>query len=99
MTSRATASPTSSTPTDQPLRLLRHRRRHQAAFADHNSGTRLEYPIVADVDRDGQVEIVVIHEPYNGPITGITVIGDKNNSWRPGRKIWNQHAYSITNIV
>jgi len=67
-------------------------------FAEHNSGTRLEYPIVADVDRDGQVEIVVIHEPYNGPVTGITVIGDKNKSWRPGRQIWNQHAYSITHI-
>ena len=67
-------------------------------FADHNSGTRLELPVVADVDNDGQVEIVVIHEPYNGNVTGITVIGDKNNSWRPGRQIWNQHAYSITNI-
>ena len=67
-------------------------------YADHNSGTRLEYPIVADVDRDGQVEIVVIHEPYNGGVTGITVIGDKNNSWRPGRQIWNQHAYSITHM-
>jgi hypothetical protein len=26
------------------------------------------------------------------------VIGDANNSWRSGRKIWNQHAYFITNI-
>ena len=67
-------------------------------FADHNSGTRLEYPVVADVDRDGQVEIVVVSEPYNGTYTGITVIGDKNNSWRPGRQLWNQHAYSITHI-
>jgi hypothetical protein len=67
-------------------------------FTDHNSGTRLEYPIIADVDRDGQVEIVVVSEPYNGTYTGITVLGDKNNSWRPGRQIWNQHAYSITHI-
>ena len=67
-------------------------------FADHNSGTRLEYPVVADVDNDGQVEIVVVSEPYNGTYTGITVLGDKNNSWRPGRQLWNQHAYSITHI-
>ncbi len=67
-------------------------------FTDHNSGTRLEYPVIADVDNDGQVEIVVVSEPYNGTYTGITVIGDKNKSWRPGRQIWNQHAYSITHI-
>jgi hypothetical protein len=68
-------------------------------FADHNSGTRLEYPVVADVDNDDQVEIVVVHEPYNGTVSGITVIGDMNNSWRPGRQLWNQHAYSITHIA
>ena len=67
-------------------------------FAEHNSGTRLEYPVVADVDNDGQVEIVVVHEPYNGTVTGLTVIGDMNKSWRPGRQLWNQHAYSITHI-
>jgi len=25
----------------------------------------------------------------------VTVYGDKDKSWRPARKIWNQHAYSI----
>ncbi|MCB9759847.1 MAG: hypothetical protein H6739_08440, partial [Alphaproteobacteria bacterium] len=29
---------------------------------------------------------------------GITVLGDADGTWRPGRKIWNQHAYSITNV-
>jgi hypothetical protein len=67
-------------------------------FADHNSGTRLELPVVADVDNDGQVEIVVASEPYNGTYSGITVIGDATSSWRPGRQLWNQHAYSITHI-
>jgi hypothetical protein len=54
---------------------------------------------IAVIDNDDQVEIVVASEPYNGTYTGLTVIGDKNKSWRPGRKIWNQHAYSITNTV
>ncbi|MEZ4429119.1 MAG: FG-GAP-like repeat-containing protein [Nannocystaceae bacterium] len=68
-------------------------------LTDHNSGTRLEYPIIADVDNDDQVEIVFVSEPYNGSYTGMTVIGDADQSWRPGRRIWNQHAYHITNIL
>ena len=67
-------------------------------FEPHNSGTRLEYPIIADVDGDDQVEIAFVSEPYNGNYSGITVIGDADNSWTPGRKIWNQHAYHITNV-
>ncbi|MCA9719322.1 MAG: VCBS repeat-containing protein [Myxococcales bacterium] len=68
-------------------------------LTEHNSGTRLEYPIIADVDNDEQVEIVFVSEPYNGNYRGITVIGDADESWRPGRKIWNQHAYHITNVA
>ncbi len=66
-------------------------------LTEHNSGTRLEYPVIADVDNDGQVEIVFVSEPYNGNYAGITVVGDMDLSWRPGRRIWNQHAYHITN--
>ena len=68
------------------------------SYADHNNATIIEYPLIVDVDDDGQVEIVVVHWNYMGPETGVTVIGDMNKSWRPGRKIWNQHAYSITNV-
>lgn len=66
----------------------------------HGSGTIYEYPLVVDVDGDGQSEIVVINNNYAyGTKTGVTVIGDKDKSWRPTRKIWNQHAYSITNTI
>jgi hypothetical protein len=68
-------------------------------LAEHNSGTRLEYPIVADVDNDDEVEIAFISEPYNGNYTGLTVVGDADHSWRPGRKIWNQYSYNITNVI
>jgi hypothetical protein len=66
---------------------------------EHSSGTRIEYPIVADVDGDGEVEIAYVNEQYQSNYRGLTVIGDANHSWRPGRKIWNQHAYHITNVA
>ena len=68
-------------------------------YAEHASATIIEYPLVADVDGDDQVEIVVAHTGYNGPEFGITVLGDMDKSWRPGRRIWNQHAYNITNVT
>jgi hypothetical protein len=65
--------------------------------SQHGSVTILETPIVADVDGDGQAEIVIGHCSF-GAYGGITVFGDADQSWPPGRKVWNQHAYSITNI-
>lgn len=65
---------------------------------DHASYTILETPIVADVDNDGQVEIVLGHCNGTARIGALTVYGDADESWPPGRKVWNQHAYSITNV-
>ena len=62
---------------------------------EHSNGTWLEYPAIADVDNDGHAEIVVAN---TGGKLGIYVFGDAGNSWMPGRKIWNEHAYSITNV-
>jgi hypothetical protein len=65
----------------------------------HASGTLFEYPVIADVDGDGATEIVLGSNQlsYAG-WEGITVIGDADNSWAPARPIWNQFAYSITNV-
>ena len=65
---------------------------------EHASYTILETPVVADVDGDNQVEIVLGHCNGNASIGAITVYGDADETWPPGRKIWNQHAYTITNI-
>lgn len=65
----------------------------------HGSGTMTEYPLAVDVDNDGQAEIVVVNNTYHaGTRVGVTVIGDMKESWMPARKIWNQHAYHITNV-
>lgn len=64
------------------------------------SGTMLEIPIVVDVDNDNKSEIVVVANNYWNPSfkTGILVFGDANDTWVNTRKIWNQHAYHITNV-
>jgi hypothetical protein len=62
---------------------------------EHGSYTILETPIVADVDNDDQVEIVLGHCSWN---RALSVYGDADRTWPPGRKIWNQHGYQITNV-
>ena len=61
----------------------------------HTSGTVNEYPVVADVDNDGNTEIIFGN---NGTSTGVVVLGDVNDAWVSARTVWNQHAYSIVNI-
>ncbi|MCP4137971.1 MAG: PKD domain-containing protein [bacterium] len=65
-----------------------------------SSCTWHEYVLVADVDNDNNAEIVAVanNNCGIGPQRGIYVIGDANDTWVNTRKIWNQHAYSITNI-
>jgi hypothetical protein len=65
---------------------------------EHSNATWMEYSVVADIDGDGQVEIVVPNTAYLSSYYGLTVYGDADESWQPGRRIWNQHAYSITNV-
>ncbi|MFA9471994.1 MAG: FG-GAP repeat domain-containing protein, partial [Deltaproteobacteria bacterium] len=66
----------------------------------HSSNTRLEMPIVVDVDNDGKSEIVVPepnrHDPDRG---GIEIWEDADNNWVRTRRIWNQHTYSVTNVT
>jgi len=69
---------------------------------EHSSPTEMEYAIIIDTDNDGEAEIVSPAMPedgrVNGPNSGIITFGAIDDSWRPARRIWNQHAYSITNV-
>ncbi|PTL81467.1 hypothetical protein DAT35_24550 [Vitiosangium sp. GDMCC 1.1324] len=63
------------------------------------SGTTYENPVIVDVDGDDNAEIVVASNNYAFAGTnGIRVYRDKNDGWVNTRRIWNQHAYSVTNI-
>ena len=65
----------------------------------NRSHTRLEMPIVVDADNDGNAEIVFVENAHGGGTTqGIRVIGDATDSWASTRRIWNQHAYHVTNV-
>ena len=66
---------------------------------EHASGTTYENPLIVDVDGDDNAEIVVASNNYafTGP-TGIRVYRDRKDGWVNTRRIWNQHAYSVTNV-
>ena len=78
-----------------------------------SSATIHEYPVIADVDGDNNTEIVVVandlnHQnaatvcPLYPPGTparhGVFVYGDAADKWVRTRRVWNQHAYHLTNI-
>ncbi|MEW5742914.1 MAG: FG-GAP-like repeat-containing protein [Myxococcota bacterium] len=71
----------------------------------NTSGTLVEYPLVADVDNDGQADLVVASNAYaftcgggQPGTSGIRVFSSQDDNWVVTRRIWNQHAYSVTNI-
>ncbi|MEO0325697.1 MAG: FG-GAP-like repeat-containing protein [Myxococcota bacterium] len=74
-------------------------------FQQRNSSrTRIENPTIADVDNDGDAEIIFpanaeaefIEEFWTDP--GVEVWGDRRGRWVGARRIWNQHSYYITNV-
>ncbi|WP_434388640.1 kelch repeat-containing protein [Melittangium boletus] len=65
----------------------------------NSSGTTHENPIIVDVDKDGSAEIIVAANNHAYPgFNGIRVFRDPKDEWVGTRGIWNQHAYSITNV-
>jgi hypothetical protein len=74
---------------------------------ENSTGTIHEYPLVVDVDADGNSEILVVaNETHTGcdGIPGYTyrrgvfVLGDTFDQWVLTRRVWNQHAYHVTNV-
>ncbi|MBZ0088917.1 MAG: VCBS repeat-containing protein, partial [Thermoanaerobaculia bacterium] len=66
-----------------------------------SSNTWTEEPVVADVDRDGNAEIVVTSDrapdvpmPGGERTAGLRIYGEGGDGWTWARSIWNQHAYT-----
>ncbi|MDC0708120.1 choice-of-anchor A family protein [Stigmatella sp. ncwal1] len=65
----------------------------------HASATIYENPVIVDVDGDNNAEIVMPANNFYFPgPTGIRVFRDKRDGWVNTRRIWNQHAYAVTNV-
>ncbi len=71
----------------------------------NTTGTLWEYPLVADVDNDGEADIIVASNAYavtcpddGSKQSGIRVFGSAAGSWVRTRRVWNEHTYHITNI-
>jgi RHS repeat-associated protein len=73
----------------------------QLARMPVGSATWSETPTVADVDNDGHADIVVSSDQYQQSPAydrGVIVFNDFANLWTRTRRIWNQHAYHVTNV-
>lgn len=77
----------------------------------NTTGSLYEYPVVADVDRDGQADLVLVanafsNKPGQNPSyvcdgtiqSGVRVYGSASKSWVQTRPVWNQHTYHVTNV-
>ncbi|MBQ9395920.1 MAG: hypothetical protein IJU23_10465, partial [Proteobacteria bacterium] len=60
------------------------------------SGTVIDYPLIVDLDADGKTDILTTSA--SSSTKGVLAYQDSKNNWVRTRKIWNQHAYHVTNI-
>ncbi|MBW2703266.1 MAG: VCBS repeat-containing protein [Deltaproteobacteria bacterium] len=69
--------------------------------ASHQSHTRLEMAVIADVDNDGNTEVLIVSNRDNdgNGAPGLRVWGDQQDNWVFTRRIWNQHSYNVTNVT
>ena len=68
---------------------------------EHSTHTAMEFPVVADIDKDGFAEVLTVSSPYAGrTYHGVFAWGFQAQMNPPAeaRRIWNQHTYHITNI-
>lgn len=65
----------------------------------HASGTVFEYPVIADVDRDGSADVVLASANYRiAGWSGITVFSHATAGWARSGPTWHVHDFSVTNI-
>ncbi len=70
----------------------------QVLSVPRQSGTLIEYPVVADIDNDGSAEFIVVSNGLAPGLATITAYRDAEDRWIPARRVWNQHAYHVTNV-
>jgi len=61
-------------------------------------GTGDEYPIIADIDGDGEAEILVSGYLPGDPVYRLFCFESAGSPWAPARSVWNQYGYHVTNV-
>ena len=71
----------------------------------NSSRTAAEYPLIVDVDADGNSEFIVpanddqiVRDGCAVGTHGLLAFGDINDKWVRTRQVWNQHTYHVTNV-
>ncbi len=62
------------------------------------SKTGSEYPIIADIDNDGDAEIIISGSQTNKNENRIYCFESATSAWAPARSVWNQYAYNPTQV-
>lgn len=57
-----------------------------------NEITIMQYPVIVDVDNDGNAEIVSVGDDK------LNIFESSESPWAPARKVWNQYMYNVTNV-
>jgi hypothetical protein len=72
---------------------------------ENSSRTAAEYPLIVDVDADGNSEFIVpanddqiVRDGCAVGTHGLLAFGDTNDKWVRTRGVWNQHTYHVTNV-
>lgn len=74
----------------------------------NSSATIHEYPLVVDVDGDGNSEIIVVaNDDANNcaaidgyvPRHGVFLYGDSFDRWVQTRRVWTSHTYHVSNVT
>ena len=80
------------------LRILEGATGRTLASTPMKSFTGTECPIVADIDQDGEAEILVTGHLGDIPQDRVYAFESAGAPWAPARPVWNQYAYHSTNI-
>jgi hypothetical protein len=68
-------------------------------FTNVTSGTRIEMPVIADVDGDGEAELIINGHTSSQDETGyLRVFKSNGGKWAPARRVWNTYSYRALNV-
>ncbi len=86
------------------VRILDGQTGNERAIIANSSATLWEYPIVVDLAGDNNAELIVVANDFDKNYVvnhGVFVYesADASKPWASATRIWNQHAFHLTNVT